>query len=73
MEEAKTVARELSRRSAKAVQAVKRISDIVPRLDKNSALEHEFEISALLYSRAERKEHMKSFIEELAGRKKKGR
>jgi len=73
MDEAKAVARELSKRSAKAVQAVKRISDIVPRLDKNSALEHEFEISALLYSRAERKECMKSFIDNLEGRKKKNR
>lgn len=71
MDEALTVARELSKRSAKAIEAVKRISDIVPRLDKNSALEHEFEISALLYSRAERREHMKGFIEELEKKKKK--
>lgn len=71
MGEAVTVAKELSRRSAKALEAVKRISDIVPRLDKNSALEHEFEISALLYSRAERREHMKGFIEELDRKKKK--
>jgi enoyl-CoA hydratase/carnithine racemase len=71
MEEAVAVAKELSKRSAKALEAVKRISDIVPRLDKNSALEHEFEISALLYSRAERREHMKGFIAELEKRKKK--
>jgi len=70
LEEAVAVAKELSKRSAKALEAVKRISDIVPRLDKNSALEHEFEISALLYSRAERREHMKGFIEELDKRKK---
>ncbi len=69
MEEAIQVARELSKRSAKAIEAVKRISDIAPRLDKNSALEHEFEISALLYSRAERKEHMKNFMEQLGKRK----
>jgi len=69
--DALAVARELSKRSAKALEAVKRISDIVPRLDKNSALEHEFEISALLYSRAERKEHMRGFIEELKKKKKK--
>jgi enoyl-CoA hydratase len=71
MEDALAVAKELSKRSAKALEAVKRISDIVPRLDKNSALEHEFEISALLYSRTERKEHMKGFIEELKKKKKK--
>ena len=71
LEEAKIIAGELSKRSTKAVEAVKRISDIVPRLDKSTALEHEFEISALLFSRAERKEQMKGFIEELKKRKKK--
>jgi len=71
MDEAIKMARELSKRSTKAIEAVKRISDIVPRLDKNSALEYEFEISALLYSRAERKEHMKGFISEFEKRKKK--
>jgi len=71
LEDAKTIAREIAARSAKAVQAVKRISDIVPRLDRKTALEHEFEISALLFSRAERKEHMRSFLETLKKRKKK--
>jgi len=71
MSEALGVAKELSKRSAKALEAVKRISDIVPRLDKNSALEHEFEISALLFSRAERREYMKGFMEELEKKKKK--
>ncbi|MEN6467287.1 MAG: enoyl-CoA hydratase/isomerase family protein [Syntrophaceae bacterium] len=70
MEEAEITAAELSRRSATALEAVKKISDVVPRLDKRAALEHEFEISALLYSRAERKEHMKKFISELEKRKK---
>lgn len=70
MEEAEIAAAELSKRSATALEAVKKISDVVPRLDKRAALEHEFEISALLYSRAERKEHMKKFISELEKRKK---
>lgn len=70
MEEAEIAAVELSKRSATALEAVKKISDVVPRLDKRAALEHEFEISALLYSRAERKEHMKKFIAELEKRKK---
>jgi enoyl-CoA hydratase/carnithine racemase len=70
MEEAKAIARELAKRSAKALEAVKRLSDIVPRLDRNSALEHEFEISALLFSRSERKEQMKTFLESLKKRKK---
>ena len=71
MEEAMRMAREISKRSAKTIEAVKRISDIVPRLDKNSALEREYEISALLYSRAEMKSHLKDFISELEKRKKK--
>ena len=70
MAEAEIAAAELSKRSATALEAVKKISDVVPRLDKRAALEHEFEISALLYSRAERKEHMKKFISELEKRKK---
>lgn len=71
LDEAIALAKDLATRSSKAIEAVKRISDIVPRLDKNTALEHEFEISALLYSRAERKEHMKGFITELEKRKRK--
>ena len=70
MEDAKAIARELAKRSAKALEAVKRISDIVPRLDRNSALEHEFEISALLFSRSERREYMETFLEALKKRKK---
>lgn len=70
MDEAKAIARELAKRSAKALEAVKRISDIVPRLDRNSAIEHEFEISALLFSRSERKEYMNTFLDALKKRKK---
>lgn len=71
MEEARSIATELSKRPIKALEAVKRISDIVPRLDKSTALEHEFEISGLLFSRAERKECMEKFIGDLKSRKKK--
>jgi enoyl-CoA hydratase/carnithine racemase len=71
MHEARLMAGELAKRSAKAVEAVKRISDVVFRLDKGSALEYEFETSALLFSRAERKECMKAFMEELKRKKKK--
>ncbi|MBN2180090.1 MAG: enoyl-CoA hydratase/isomerase family protein [Deltaproteobacteria bacterium] len=71
MEEAEIIVRELSKRPAKALEAVKRISDIVPRLDKSTALEHEFEIAGLLFSRAERKECMEKFLGELKSRKKK--
>ncbi len=71
MEEAKNMARELTRRSAKTLEAVKRVSDIVPRLDKRAALEYEYEVGALLFSREERKEYMRQFIEDLKKRKKK--
>ncbi len=70
MAEARNMAGELSRRSAKAIEAIKRSSEIVPRLDKGAALEYEYEIGALLFSRPERKEHMRSFIEDLEKRKK---
>jgi len=71
LDEACDLARSLSQRSAKALETVKRISDVSPRLDKASALEHEFEVSALLFSREERKEYMSKFLEELQSRKKK--
>jgi enoyl-CoA hydratase len=71
MEEAEIIVRELSKRPTKALEAVKRISDIVPRLDKSTALEHEFEIAGLLFSRTERKECMEKFLGELKSRKKK--
>jgi enoyl-CoA hydratase len=70
MEEAENMAWEISKRPAKTLEAIKRVSDIVPRLDKKAALEYEYEIGALLFSRAERKEHMRKFIEALKKRKK---
>jgi len=73
MEGAKAVARELASKPTRAIEAVKRLSDIVPRLDKNTALEYEFEITALLFSRSERREYMEKFLEELRQRKEKER
>ena len=70
MKVAMSVAGELSLRPARAIEAVKKISDIVPRLDKATALEYEFEISELLFSRAEIREHMKRFFDNLKSRKK---
>jgi enoyl-CoA hydratase/carnithine racemase len=71
LDEAKKMASELSKRSAKTLEAIKRISDIVPRLDKRAAMEYEYEVSALLFSRSERKEYMRKFMEDLAKRKNK--
>jgi enoyl-CoA hydratase/carnithine racemase len=70
MDEAKAMAKELAGRPPKAIEAVKRISEVAPYLDKCSALEYEFEISALLFSRAERKEYMRQFLDELKQKKK---
>jgi enoyl-CoA hydratase/carnithine racemase len=70
MAEAESVARELAKRSPEAIEAVKKISDIAPRLDKDSALDFEMDVGALLFSRTERKEHMAEFMETLKNRKK---
>ena len=71
MAEAESIARELARRLPEAIEAVKRISEVVPRLDKGSALDLEMDVSALLFSSEERKGHMKEFMESLKNRKKK--
>jgi enoyl-CoA hydratase len=70
MADAKSMALELARRSPEAIEAVKRISDIAPRLDKGSALDFEMEVEALLFSREERKGYMAEFMEALKNRKK---
>ncbi len=70
MADARTIANEISRRPARAVEAVKRISNIVPRLDKDSALQYEFEISSLLFSQAEIRNHMKQFLDNLKSKKR---
>jgi len=70
MAEAESMARELAKRSPEAIEAVKKISDIALRLDKDSALDFEMDVGALLFSRTERKEHMAEFMEALKNRKK---
>ncbi len=69
MEKAEKLAKEIARKPPKAIEAVKRISDIVPRLDKSTALDYEFDTSALLFSRSERRERLEKFLEELNARK----
>lgn len=70
MAEAESMARELAKRAPEAIEAVKRISDIAPRLDKSAALDLELDVEALLFSSAERKRHMDEFLAEL--KKKRG-
>ncbi len=70
MSEAESMARELAKKSPHALEAIKRMSDIAPRLDKASALDLEQDVEALLFSSAERKEYMKDFMNALEDRKK---
>jgi len=62
MADAIVMAEELAKRSSEALAAVKRLSDIAPRLDRSAALDLEFGTSALLFSRPERKVRMNEFI-----------
>ena len=71
MAEAESMARELASRDPEAIEAVKRISDIAPRLDKASALDLELDVEALLFSSAERKVHLDIFLDALKKRKRK--
>lgn len=65
MKEARVIAKKLSQRLPRAIEAVKKMSDLVPRLDKSSALERELEISAILFSRSDSKEYLREFIKRL--------
>ncbi|MBU2055641.1 MAG: enoyl-CoA hydratase/isomerase family protein [Proteobacteria bacterium] len=67
---AESIARELAARLPSAIEAVKRISAIVPRLDMGSALDLEMDMEALLFSSEERKGYMKEFLAALKNRKR---
>lgn len=69
--ETEAIAGQLAKRSPEAIAAVKKISDIAPRLDKASALDLECDVEALLFSGSERKEQMSDFMETLKNRKRK--
>jgi enoyl-CoA hydratase/carnithine racemase len=73
MEEAEKMAVILTKRSAKALEELKKITAFVPRMDKIAALELEFTISANLFARDERKLHMSEvlFLEKLRKKKQK--
>jgi len=67
MEEAEKMAAILAKRPANAMEELKRITAIVPNLDKIAAIKLEFTISANLFCRDERKLHMNEvlFLEKL--------
>ncbi len=62
MQLAESYAKDLAIRPPLALQAIKRASDVVPRLDRKSALEYELEISELLFSRPETRECFRQAI-----------
>ncbi|MGV8056486.1 MAG: enoyl-CoA hydratase/isomerase family protein [Smithellaceae bacterium] len=73
MEEAENMATMLTKRSVRALEELKKISAIIPRLDKIAALELELTITAKLFARDERKYHMNEvlFLEKLRKKKQK--
>jgi enoyl-CoA hydratase/carnithine racemase len=71
MAEAESIAQELASRPPDAIEAVKRISGMSPRLDKGSALDLEMDVEALLFSSVERKRQMDAFMNSLRSRKEK--
>lgn len=70
MAEATIMAEELSQRSVRAIEAIKKISRLSPQLDTASLFDVEFGLTALLFSRTETKKHMTEFLEELKSRKR---
>lgn len=70
MQEAVCMAEELSRRSVRAIESIKKIARLAPKMDSASLFDVEFGLTALLFSRLESKKHMTAFLEELKSRKK---
>jgi enoyl-CoA hydratase/carnithine racemase len=70
MAETEAIASELAKRSPITIKYVKKISGMVPLLDKYSALQLECDTEEFLFSGAERKRLMDEFIESLKNRKR---
>ncbi|MBN1572304.1 MAG: enoyl-CoA hydratase/isomerase family protein [Deltaproteobacteria bacterium] len=71
MEAAMTLAKNIADKSPKVLSMIKRVSDLVPRLDRRSAIEHEVELSALLLSYEETRTKLNEALERL--KRKKGK
>ncbi len=65
MEAARDLAGKLARKSPKVLSMIKRISDLVPRLDRHSAVEYEVELSALLLSYDETRQKLSEILKSL--------
>jgi len=72
MAEAEDMAREISKRSTKAIEVVKKVSTTISQMDLNSALALEFELTSFLFARPERRSYMRDFLlaEEMRKRKR---
>ena len=71
MQEAENMAEVLAKRSTKAVEELKNICSIVPRMDKMAAIDLEFSVGSMLFSRDECKAHMNDLLFSEKLRKKK--
>ena len=70
MTEAIIMAEELSKRSVRALEAVKKISHLSQKMDTASLLDIECGLTAQLFSRTEQQEHMTEYLDELKKNKK---
>jgi enoyl-CoA hydratase/carnithine racemase len=71
MQVAESMAEMLAKRSSRAVEELKNLCSIVPRMDKMAALDIESSICALLFARDERKFQMNEVLSLEKSRKKK--
>ncbi|OPY87269.1 MAG: putative enoyl-CoA hydratase echA8 [Smithella sp. PtaU1.Bin162] len=73
MEKAETMAETMAKRSERAIGELKTLCNIVPHLDKISAIELEMSVCAKLFTRDERKYYMNEalFLEKLRKKKQK--
>jgi len=72
LSEAVIMAEELSHRSVRAIEAVKKVSRLAQQMDTASLFDIEFGLSAQLFARTEQQEHMAEFWKGLKNRKKDG-
>jgi len=70
MEAAENMAETLAKRSPRALEELKNLCSIVPRMDKIAAMDIESSICALLFARDERKAQMKEVLSKEKSRKK---
>jgi enoyl-CoA hydratase len=73
MQEAENMAEVLAKRSTKAMEELKNICSIVPRMDKMAAIDLEYSIGSMLFARDECKAYMNDvlFLEKLRKKKQK--